>query len=237
MEEQTKSSPYLPKTWLKHRFNQFRTRCAYLIFKRIITKYRPSYQEEHFKLLDTGCGPGYLLHFLKSNFPKIELNGVDMDNGLLNFSNNFNLEVNLKLSNAETLPFDDNTFDVLTCLQVVEHLEHPEHFFLEAKRVLKPNGLMIITTPNPSGYGAKIMGEKWVGIRFDHISLKPPDEWRAMIQNSFQLIRDGSTFLSGIPLFRYLPFSIINWTLLLLLGYLPWLKGESYIAIAERPKK
>jgi ubiquinone/menaquinone biosynthesis C-methylase UbiE len=46
------------------------------------------------------------------------------------------------------LPFEDNFFDAVTALEFIEHLFDPDHFLDEAYRVLKPNGLFILSTPN-----------------------------------------------------------------------------------------
>jgi ubiquinone/menaquinone biosynthesis C-methylase UbiE len=46
------------------------------------------------------------------------------------------------------LPFADNTFDVIVCKWVVEHLADPAKDFAEARRVLKPGGALVILTPN-----------------------------------------------------------------------------------------
>lgn len=46
------------------------------------------------------------------------------------------------------LPFASNSFDVIVCKWVVEHLEHPAQEFAEAYRVLKPGGALVVLTPN-----------------------------------------------------------------------------------------
>lgn len=47
------------------------------------------------------------------------------------------------------MPFDDNYFDLITMLAVLEHIENPDDMFKEIYRVLKPNGNLILTTPTP----------------------------------------------------------------------------------------
>jgi SAM-dependent methyltransferase len=48
----------------------------------------------------------------------------------------------------EPLPFPDHAFDCVYCSEVMEHLIDPEKFCAEISRILKPNGLLILTTPN-----------------------------------------------------------------------------------------
>ena len=50
--------------------------------------------------------------------------------------------------NYEALPFADNFFDVVTCTEVIEHIENPRHLLREIHRVLKTKGRVIISTPN-----------------------------------------------------------------------------------------
>ena len=49
---------------------------------------------------------------------------------------------------ASRLPFAEDSFDVLCCFQVLEHLDDGPGFLFEARRVLKPGGQLILTTPN-----------------------------------------------------------------------------------------
>ena len=48
----------------------------------------------------------------------------------------------------ENLPFPDNSFDLVVSLEVIEHLWNTDHYLSELKRVVKPNGYVLITTPN-----------------------------------------------------------------------------------------
>jgi len=48
----------------------------------------------------------------------------------------------------KTLPFDDASFHLIWCSEVIEHLKDPEHFRKEVERLLKPGGRLVLTTPN-----------------------------------------------------------------------------------------
>jgi len=99
------------------------------------------------KLLDIGCG-SYPYFLISTKFK--EKYGIDP-------SVNISLvkEKNIYLSKAniskKKLPFENNYFDVVTMLAVFEHIEHDNLNFVlsEIKRVLKKNGIFIITTPAP----------------------------------------------------------------------------------------
>jgi uncharacterized protein YbaR (Trm112 family) len=119
---------------------------------------------------------------------------------------------------------------------MIEHLEIPKMFLENAFRALKPGGYLIYSAPNPDGIGAKVMKEKWSGIRPDHISLFSPQKWQEItLSVGFRLIEEGSTALSGIPIFQKFPLNIINQGLLFIFGFFPWMKGEAYVGIYQKP--
>ncbi len=72
---------------------------------------------------------------------------------------------------GDRLPFADETFDVVACRSVIEHLRDPLPFFAEASRVLRPGGAMYCLTPNRYDYASIIAGlvpNRWHGriVRF-----------------------------------------------------------------------
>jgi len=186
-------------------------------------------------IAEIGCGPGYLLRFLEAWFPECLIFGFDYDLRLLEDARSRTQYSFLLRGNAEILPFGDRTVDALVTLHMIEHLYHPEAFISEAKRVLKPGGILLLATPNPNGIGAKVMGKRWGGYREDHVSLKSPEEWAALFkQHGFYVIKERTTGLSGIPAFRKFPLVIFNWGPLALFGAFPWKYGDAYLAICRK---
>jgi ubiquinone/menaquinone biosynthesis C-methylase UbiE len=59
---------------------------------------------------------------------------------------------NVLVGTVETLPFPDNSFDLITANMVVEHLADPSRAFAEIRRVLAPGGVFLFHTPNVNGY-------------------------------------------------------------------------------------
>jgi len=230
-------SPYLPKSEIRELISSLKRKFAYRVWKRKLKQYARLNSETKFKLLEVGCGPGYFLRCFEKWFPQCEAVGIDIDQDLIEYAQKYLNRTKLMNHDGHELPFDDNTFDVLCSFQVIEHLEKPEIFFKEANRALKKDGLLIISTPNPTGIPAKWLKQKWKGHRFDHISLKTPQQWRDILANSgFLIIDDGTTLLTGFKIFQKLPFALINWIPMAIFGYFPWYKGESYMAIAKKNK-
>lgn len=102
--------------------------------------------------LDYGCGPGFLLEqFLKTG---MNCYGCDLSESSVNIVNEkfFNMKHwngAKKIENMK-IPFEDNKFDMITCIETIEHLtdEILDGVLKELCRILKPGGVIIFTTPN-----------------------------------------------------------------------------------------
>src|SRR5678815_3526987 len=95
------------------------------------------------RILDVGCGTGANLLML-SKYGDAE--GVDVSEDALAFCRERGL-ANVKLGAAEALPYDDGTFDLVTALDVVEHLDDDLAGLREMRRVLRPGGRVLLFVP------------------------------------------------------------------------------------------
>jgi ubiquinone/menaquinone biosynthesis C-methylase UbiE len=95
------------------------------------------------RILDVGCGTGANLMML-SEFGEAE--GVDVSPDALNFCRERGLQ-NVKLGAAESLPYEDHTFDLVTALDVVEHIDDDVAGLREMCRVLRPGGRLLLFVP------------------------------------------------------------------------------------------
>ena len=117
------------------------------IFKFITSNVRPF---SNMKILDIGCGFGELLEFLSRKYAKFspELYGCDISEIMLQAAQRRLGGVELALCPAENLPYGGNKFDYVICSEVLEHVLDPAKAIAEMIRVLKPQSLLIITTPH-----------------------------------------------------------------------------------------
>ena len=95
------------------------------------------------RILDVGCGTGANLLML-AKYGDAE--GVDLSEDALAFCRERGLE-NVKLGAAEKLPYEDGTFDLVTALDVVEHLDDDLGGLSEMRRVLRPGGRVLLFVP------------------------------------------------------------------------------------------
>lgn len=98
------------------------------------------------KILDVGCGAGRWMEEMGKMLPGSEIWGIDKEPAAINFCRERKL-TNLKIASAENLPFPDSSFDLVTCLDLLEHVEDDKKAIFEFHRVLKPKGLLIISAP------------------------------------------------------------------------------------------
>jgi SAM-dependent methyltransferase len=162
--------------------------------------------------------------------PAVKLFGLEYDERLIETAINNVPYAQIMRGSSENLEFENDSFDVVTSFQVIEHVFDPESMAREMLRVLKPNGILVITTPNLSGLGRRLEGPAWHGFRDDHVSLKSYGEWRSMLSSvGMKEIAIRSTFFSGIKVFQSPPLSIINQSLLFTFGYANWSYGESFV--------
>jgi 2-polyprenyl-3-methyl-5-hydroxy-6-metoxy-1,4-benzoquinol methylase len=97
------------------------------------------------KILDIGCGGGEFLEQLrKVGFSDLSAADIEQSNDLLKNGIDFQA---VDFCYKE-LPWEKDTFDLITAWEVFEHLENPHFLIKELGRVLKPGGVIIISMPN-----------------------------------------------------------------------------------------
>ena len=109
------------------------------------------------RVLDAACGEGYGSFFLASFAESVT--GMDIDQGVIEKAKSKYIRDNLSYaaSSVELLPFESNSFDIVVSFETIEHVDEIiQHSFLEeVKRVLTPDGILIISTPNKEHYSEK----------------------------------------------------------------------------------
>jgi SAM-dependent methyltransferase len=98
------------------------------------------------RVLEVGCGEGYGTALLAAAAEQIL--GVDYDAITIAHATRAYADVAFVRGNLAALPVPSESVDVLATLQVIEHVwNHPE-FVRECRRALRPDGLLLVTTPN-----------------------------------------------------------------------------------------
>jgi SAM-dependent methyltransferase len=105
------------------------------------------------KILDIGCGYGNVTKFFEKKGDII----VGLDLGGLFYRPYISKNLSFLKSDALHIPFRDDTFDCVISLDVIEHIDDDLSFVREVNRVLKPEGLAIVETPNRRRLSVRIL--------------------------------------------------------------------------------
>ena len=134
------------------------------------------------KLLDIGCATGtFLGHMQPHGF---ECVGIEPGANAAEYGRKaYGLEI--ITGTLEDSNFPANHFDMITLWDVLEHVEDPRKTLQEVARILKPNGTLILSLPNPTAIDAAIFGPYWVGWeRPRHLTLYSPQLLQALLEET-----------------------------------------------------
>lgn len=132
------------------------------------------------KLLDVGCSSGaFLMSACRLGF---RAEGVEPSADAAHTARSAGLAV--FTGYLEQARFPDASFDAVTLIEIVEHLRDALALLTECARILKPGGVMLITTPNAHSWTARAMGARWAGFSLNdmggHISFFNPQSMRIL---------------------------------------------------------
>lgn len=104
------------------------------------------------RLLDTRCGDGAFTMTLADACDTEDVYGFEIHESKRERANERDMTaVSVDLNNSR-FPFEDDAFDAVCAIDILEHLFDPDHFLEEVSRVLTPDGVFVVATPNLASY-------------------------------------------------------------------------------------
>jgi 2-polyprenyl-3-methyl-5-hydroxy-6-metoxy-1,4-benzoquinol methylase len=154
---------YLPSIGVVQRqFNlsDFDTRYAPML--HLLQHYRQSG-----KLLEVGCGAGFFLKAAER--AGWDVTGVEVSQAAVDFARE-SLHLNVQSGTVETVPLPTNAFDVIALFDVIEHLFDAHSTLQKIHQLLRPSGVLVISTPNINALSRFILDSTWAVLSpFEHL--------------------------------------------------------------------
>lgn len=142
-DEYSISDPYTVIENFNSQFHQRRLDCTL----ELIDDYVINLNSNR-KVLDLGCGQGHITNKIKEVYPTFELYGLDYSISAIDFANTKYKGIDFIVANAFYPPYEDEFFDIIICNNLWEHVPDPLSLLKSISRILKTNGLIIISTPS-----------------------------------------------------------------------------------------
>jgi 2-polyprenyl-3-methyl-5-hydroxy-6-metoxy-1,4-benzoquinol methylase len=112
------------------------------------------------RLLEIGCGNGRQLERLAQAGWQVQ--GVDFDPRAVQTARSLGLPV--ALGDLAAQGFAAESFDAIVSSHVIEHVPDPVALLRECRRLLKPDGILVVMTPNAEAFGHRLYSAAWVGL-------------------------------------------------------------------------
>lgn len=167
-------------------------------------------------VVDLGCGSGYGSNLIKSSGART-VYGIDIDKDAITYAEkNYALEgIHFIQNPAEKTGLPDNSVDVVITFETIEHVDNAETLITEIRRILKRNGICILSTPNK---------EYSYNDNPYHVKEFTPSELKKLLGNFFSIQFYGQRKIntSIMTLYKYLYRSIPFNALKRFLRFRPW---------------
>ncbi|MBI4058759.1 class I SAM-dependent methyltransferase [Candidatus Microgenomates bacterium] len=113
-------------------------------FQKLVDKKNPP------NILDVGCAGGMMTYKISQLLPASQITGIDVYDKAIQHAKKKYPRLKFIVCDAHRLPFKDNTFDLVICYETIEHVVKPETVLSEIRRVMKKNGIAIVTMDSGS---------------------------------------------------------------------------------------
>jgi SAM-dependent methyltransferase len=136
------------------------------------------------RVLDVGCGPGFFLDAAVER--GYDAWGIDPSAYAVALARERH-RGRVHVAVLESADFEPASFDLVVASDAFEHVYSPRRFLEAAHRLLKPDGVLAITTPDPTSLLARVSGRGWVSFKIpEHVYYWSPATIRRALAPSFE---------------------------------------------------
>jgi methionine biosynthesis protein MetW len=144
------------------------------------------------RLLDIGCGDGFIALQIKHACNAVEVYGIDQDCDSISVAKEKGIKTFILDVDNNPFPFPNDYFDAVFAGEVLEHLNNPDDFLEEVHRILRKKGTFVITTPNFAAWNNRIA----LALGFQPFSLD--NSWRHANAGKMLGFRYDKSFAAGL---------------------------------------
>lgn len=162
--------------------------CIMRNLQQVLDKVKP-YMHKNAMMLDAGCAMGFMVELARRE--GYTAYGFDPSSYALSRADS-DMKQYVSKATIDTASYPNNSFDVITLTDIIEHVQDPIAGMRKLRRFLKKNGLIVIATGDTKSVAAKLLGKHWTFYI-------PP-------QHLFFLSKDNLT-----TMLRYAGFTPISW--------------------------
>ena len=151
---------------------------------------------ENCEVLDIACGEGYGSNLMSKKAKQVY--GVDIDEDVIRSAKKKYNRTNLffKVGSTSNIPLEDNSVDIITSFETIEHHNEHHKMMIEMKRVLKPKGIVIMSSPDKLYYSDKRNYKNQF-----HIKELYKEEFETLVKKYFSHVQMLSqTYINGSSL-------------------------------------
>lgn len=136
-----------------------------ITYKKILSHIK-SFLSDNSRLLDIGCSYGLFLKLARGE--GLQVYGVELSKDACRYCRD-TLGLNVYCGDVKDIDFPENYFDVITAIEIIEHMQSPNDFIFKIHKILKPGGVLYLVTPNIESFSAKLIGYRWWSYRRMHL--------------------------------------------------------------------
>ncbi len=155
--------------------------------EKVLKIYGNKVLKDEIKILDVGSGLGFFIDVCDEM--KIYCEGCDINEKAVNYSNR---ERNKTRIGTVDGYYEDNSFDMIFALNLIEHIPHPKEFITQCARILKPGGLLVLETPIQESlfHVFARIGDYMTGYRMNNYGINTNGHIYKFCNRSFEKFKD-----------------------------------------------